>query len=190
MEKALASDWKYIKKAVDDLEDFILAPQDSWPIAGTDLKGGPRDTGRLTIGYLLLSRRRLTALAQDDPRHDELRAANQRIDQVHDRWRANWARKAEKEYNKRLNLWNNCVNELLDDPKRHAAGYADGVRWRAMLDLLKGEVSHLDPSLTVFIQSLDRRLQNAGRAGPFVWEAEVMPAFPKEQFWYLYHALM
>lgn len=186
MQKAFERDWKFIKKAVDDLEEFILAPQDSWPIAGSDLKGGPRDTGRLTVGYLMLSRWRLTALAQSDAHQDELSEANKRIDQVRARWRANWARKAEKEYHKRLNLWNNCVNELLEDPGRHASGYADAVRWRAMLELLEGEVSHPDPSLIAFIQKLDHRLQNAGRVGAFVWEVEVMPAFPRDQFWYLY----
>jgi hypothetical protein len=186
MEKALESDWRYIKAAVDDLEDFILAPQDSWPVAGTDLRGGPRDTGRLSIGYLMLARERLKALPQDDARQGALRKATERIEQVRARWRANWARKAEKEFNKRLNLWNNYVNELLEDVGRHQSGYSEATRWRVMLKLLQDEVDHLDSGLVSFVQNLDRRLRKAGRVGSFVWEAEVEPAFPREVFWYLY----
>jgi len=186
MEKVFESDWKYISAAVDDLESFILAPQDSWPIAGTDLKGGPRDTGRLTVGYLALARQRLTALPPSHPHQDALRKANERIDQVRSRWRANWGRKAEKEFNKRLNLWNNYVNDLLDDTARHLSGYSDAVRWRVMLKLLEGEVTQMDASISSFLKTLDRRLQKAGRDGAFVWEPEVAPAFPRDPYWYLY----
>jgi hypothetical protein len=186
MEKVFDSDWRYLKTAADDLESFILAPQDSWPIAGTDRRGGPRDTGRLTIGYLMLARQRLKALPQDDPRQDALREANERIDQVRTRWRANWGRKAEKEFNKRLNLWNNYVNDLLDDTGRQLSGYPEASRWRVMLKFLKDEAARIDPAGIAAVNGLDRRLRTVGRDGPFVWEPEIEPAFPQEDYWYLY----
>jgi uncharacterized protein YukE len=186
MEKALESDWKYYQAAVDDLEDFILAPQDSWPLSGAARRAGPRDTGRLTIGNLLLARARLAALAEDSSHHEALKTANDQIQQVRERWRANWARKAEKEFQNRLNLWNTYVNELLDDNARHISGYPDAVRWRVILELLLDEADRIDPGARAALNGLDRRLRVAGKDGPFVWEPEVEPAFPKEQFWYLY----
>jgi hypothetical protein len=186
MGKAFDSDWKYFKAAVDDLHDFILAPQDSWPLSGSARRGGPRNTGRLTIGNLLLARARLTALPPDDPRQEAIKAENERIQQVRERWRANWARKAEKEFQDRLNLWNTYLNELLEDPIRHASGYSDAVRWRVILHLLLDEADRINPSAAAALNGLDRRLRMAGEDGPFVWEPEFEPAFPRDQYWYLY----
>jgi hypothetical protein len=186
MEKALESDWKYYQAAVDDLEEFVLAPQDSWPLSGAARRAGPRDTGRLTIGNLLLARARLEALSDDIPQQEGLKTATDQLEQVRERWRANWARKAEKEFQNRLNLWNNYVNGLLDDAARHASGYPDAVRWRVILQLLHNEVDRIDPGERAALNGLDRRLRVAGKDGPFVWESEVEPAFPKDQHWYLY----
>jgi hypothetical protein len=186
MDKAFDRDWRYLKMAVEDLEDFILAPQDSWPIAGTDRRGGPRDTGRLTVGYLMLSRQRLTAMPEHDPRQNELREANQRIDQVRSRWQANWSRKARKEFTQRLTLWTNYLNDLLDDHGRHFSGYPEAARWRTMLKYLQEEAGRIAPGGTASVQSLDRRLRSAAKEGSFVWEPEFEPAFPRQEYWYLY----
>jgi hypothetical protein len=186
MEKAFDSDWKFLKTAVEDLENFVLAPQDSWPIAGSARQAGPRDTGRLTIGNLMLAKARLDAMPVDDPRQKKLQEANLVIEQVRTRWRANWARKAEKEFKHRLNLWSNYLHDLLDDTGRHASGYPDAVRWRLILKLLLDEVDGIDPAAATSLNGLDRRLQMAGRNGAFVWEPEVEPAFPLPHYWYLY----
>jgi hypothetical protein len=186
MGKAFDSDWKYFEAAVGDLEDYILAPQDSWPLSGAARRGGPRETGRLTIGNLLLARARLQALPQDDPRQEALHQADETLQQVRERWRANWARKAEKEFQNRLNLWTSFIGDLLKDTTRHVSGYPDAVRWRVILQLLLDEADRIDVPAREALNGLDRQLRRTGKEGPFVWDPEIEPAFPREQYWFLY----
>jgi len=176
-------DWNFLKAAVADLESYLISPQLYWPLS---LKGRGADGGidQLTIGNLLLVMKRLQAL----PQQGDLESLAARVQQIRTQWPANWSRKAGLEFSARLRLWQNFLNDLFKDIGRNASGYPNAARWRANLELIKGDVEYLDPSENDLMVLLDRRLRVVSIPGPFIWEPEVQSSFPVEPYWFLYIA--
>ncbi len=185
MAREFEGDRAFLKAAVADLESYLLSPQLYWALS---LRGRGADGGidQLTVGNLLLVMKRLQALPPDEQGDLDTLAA--RVQEIHERWPANWSRKAGQEFSARLKLWQNYLNDLFKDTGGFASGYPNAARWRAVLHLIKGAVENQDPSENDLVVLLDRRLRVVSIPGPFIWEPEVESSFPVEPYWFLHIA--
>lgn len=184
MAKILERDWAFVREGVESLEQYLLSPELYWPLGRLAGSGG--GATQLTPGNLLLSQKRLNAVDWPPEEQQRLDEANRQIEAVRARWRANWAKKAQREVTARLKLWMDYVHEVGGESGRRSGGYAYEVRWRVILQILN---EALDTPMITEEQALanvDSRLRMITEAGEFVWEPEVERGFPREKYWYLY----
>lgn len=168
----------YFQAALDELETYLLSNELYWQLSvpGVSLS-------RLTLGHLLLTRLRLQARGYLLPEQEN------RLEQIRRRWQAAWEKKARHEFNSRLNLWKNYLEDYFESPSNYAADYPQEVRLRVILALLRQEISSPLPEEEEALAALDARLRTAFIPGPFVWEADLSTVFPQQTWWYLYGRL-
>lgn len=158
------------KQMTDELEEYLLSGVEFWPLSGSS------DFPKLSLGTYLLAQQRLTVA----PLTPELTAMLKKGAAILEQWRSNAEKKAEKELHTRVRLWQNFVDE-------GRGRYATEVAQRAMAGLLVNAF----PSLSQTpdgqrLATLDARARGKYPAGPFVWDADLQPAFPASEFWFLY----
>lgn len=188
---AYEQEWAFLRAALPDLQDYLLSNELYWPLRLMAHTPGSLQIPQLTIGNLLLSQTRLSALTLPQGQADELAGIVRQIQQVRETWRSNWSRKAGREFASRLKLWQQYVSELRGEigrsAGRPASGYATEVRQRAILRLLSAEIlGGLPRDEAEQVDLTDNILRGLTRAGDFVWEPEVAPGFPQQDFWFLY----
>ncbi len=184
---AFENDWLFMQAAVPGLQDYLLSRDLYRPLPLPPRAPREAQIPQLTIGSLLLSQARLSALALDPACQSDLAGYRQTIADVREEWRSNWSRKAGQEFPSRLRQWGQYLHDLRGDPLAHVSSYQNEVRQRAILRLLKAELLEGLPQNEIDQADLvDGVLRGLSRPGPFVWEPEVEPAFPREAFWFLY----
>jgi hypothetical protein len=72
---------------------------------------------------------------------------------------------------------------LKRDQEKHAPYYHSEVRVRVLLTLLK---DHAPVHEKLDQVTFDLMLKNMFTPGEFIWEQELAPGFPEDEFWYLY----
>jgi hypothetical protein len=182
---AFEGDWIFLKTAVPELQEYILSNELYWTLRPVQRAPGGVQVPQLSIGNLQLSQARLAARSLSSSEQAELSDLQRSIEAVRSEWRANWGRKADQEFQSRLNLWQQYLRELRDDAKPSAVFYAREVRNRAILQLLQTEMSGAGPE-NEQLRMLDGILRGVGRPGPFVWELELAGGFGQAAFWFLY----
>jgi hypothetical protein len=187
MEMAFESDWIFLQAAEPGLQDYLLSKELYRPLLLPPRAPRNIQIPQLTIGSLLLSQARLSAIAPEPARQAELDGLKERIALVRSKWRVNWSRKAEREYSARLRLWGQYLHDLRADPRANAAAYPSEIRQRAILRLLAPELLERLPQDDVEqTNQMDSVLRGLTQPGPFVWEPEIEPAFPWDGYWFLY----
>jgi len=178
-------DWFFVWAAVDELEEYLLSPVLHWPLPkrknGEILGGLPR----LTPGNLCLAKARLSVQGELDENQD-YRQTIERIDQIRDKWRVNWGKKAEQEFSERLRLWKAYIVEELEEEQHSKTDYAIQVRTRTILELLQDEILRVNPDEQRLLDKLDEEIQLLCSQGSFVWEDRFIKAFPENRYWFLY----
>jgi hypothetical protein len=183
-----AYDLAYFLAGVAELDAYLLSKELYWPVGGKVPPGEP-PFPRLTLGGLLLARRRLQAWPLSSVQSAQLNAAELRLDAARLRWRVAWENKAAHGFRARLALWRDFLEEYRQAPASHIDRYAYEVRRRVMLALLAKEVRAIPPAEDELLKSLDGLLRSVLLPGEFVWEQPLAAAFPMEVFWYLYGRL-
>ena len=179
-----AQDLAFFEAGVQEIPDYLLSKDLFWPLSVSR-----SDLPRLTIGGLLLARRRLGVRSSSPAEAPGLERLEARLDAIRERWRSAWEAKAGREVRARLDLWSNYLNDYRLAPETHAAGYPQEVRWRVMLHLLWDELPVIPPEAEA-LAGLDQVLKARFAPGKFVWEADLAPAFPPDVFWFLYGTLI
>lgn len=174
-------DLAYLRLAVRDLDDYLLSPELFWALPSSPTSLGEPGLQQLTLGGVALSLARASAAGATG-----LEPLREVVDRVRTKWRATWAKKAAREYQSRLELWQRTLADLLEESAGRKAAYPSRVRVRTIFDLLLAEMAPETPTDPQRLISLDARLRAVAREGPFVWEGCFEPGFPKERFWYLY----
>lgn len=167
----------YFQAALDELETYLLSNELYWQLSVPGIS-----LSRLTLGQLLLTRLRIQARGFLLPEEED------RLEQIRRRWPAAWEKKARREFNSRLNLWKNYLEDYFESPSNYAADYPQEVRLRVILALLRQEISPPPPEEET-LAALDARLRTVFIPGPFVWEANLCAVFPQQTWWYLYGRL-
>lgn len=171
-----------LRSTAADLDTYIVSDILFW--SPTDAGPFQHRYPQLTLGGLLLTQAKLRLLgARLSPAEQTcLSEAEQQIAATRSRWRANWEKKAVREIQTRLNAWARTAQE------RNADDYPSAALQRVMLELLLADVDQgsVAPSHRARLSTLDTLLSNRFRAGPFVLDADLEPAFPPEAYWFLY----
>jgi hypothetical protein len=174
----MPKDLLVLKSMTADLEAYLLAETLFWQM------GGPSDFPALSLGGYWLARTRLESLPGQQPERDAL---NQRGDTILAKWAVAAENKAARELRSRLNLWRAYLEECRDAPRACAERYRNDVAQRVMAALLLRRFPRLaDSAEAQRLPPLDAQLRARFKPGAFVWSAELMPAFPPDEFWFLY----
>lgn len=178
---AVGNEARFLEAALPELKDYLFSKELYWPLPAVSGIGQLADFVRLTPGNLLLYKARLKA--KTVPVEEELLLS--KLDEICNRWRAHWIQKIEKEIPARLALWNNALTEAQEDGFS-LSDYRYQIRLRAMLELLTAELPAMPLAYQKQIQALDQALKEMTFPGRFIWEPEVMQAFPERDYWFLY----
>lgn len=170
----LEHDSRFLEAAFPELEAYLLAEALYWPLGGA--------LPRLTPGALLL------ALRQVEVRSPTLASKWQaQLETVRMKRRTAWEQKSLKEVQSRLRLWSASVSEWQSAQAERRADYPGEVRGRVILHILLNEVNA--PLEQAALASLDIFLRNSLTPTAFLWSQDLQPAFPPEEFWFLYGKL-
>ena len=181
-------DLAYLRLANHVLAEYILIPEtyrSLTPVKGSDIAGG---LSQLTIGNILLSLRRLQAISLSETEQTELTELCKQIEQVRNRWRANWERKARHERSDRLRLWQIYLRDLAADKKWNLRSYPVQVRLRVIIYLLNEEIGASIPGEMTILDQQDSLMRSISSRGPFIWEEELASGFPEDTYWFLYRS--
>ena len=172
----IEQDWDFFQGGVSELESYLLSDVLYWPLSGS--KAG---LPCLTIGGLLLAEAclKIRVNVPDFPR------LGQEKDRIRSKWRSAWERKAGREVLARLDLWRNYLSDFRHSPERYTDAYPQEVRWRVILHLLGKEIT-FSPVESSELEILERTLKASFMEGEFIWDAALVPAFPIDEYWYLY----
>jgi len=182
----LENDLAFLQASTPVLEEYLLSDVLYYPVTGQHGRQLSGDTTRLTLGNLLLSRKRLSSATLADDEKSSFSDLNRQIDQVYAQWRSRWNVKIQQEIPNRLMLWKNYLGEWSEGSKAKTGDYPYNVRLRVILELLFAETDALLVQEKGLLHSLDQRLKGKGQPGPFVWDESLVSGFPADKFWFLY----
>lgn len=172
---------KYLKLAITDLESYVLSPTVFWPLPSAPSSINEPGMDQMTLGGVILSLKIITAYSLP-----EALTFSDVINEIRERWRSNWAKKAAKEFTQRVHNWEHTVQELTRQTAGRLNMYRGQVRNRVILELLKDEMSPEKPAELGVLVSLDSTLRNLFVPGEFLLNAPLQSVFPQPRFWFLY----
>lgn len=145
----------------------------------------------LTIGALLMRLRRLHAL--EATLNDAQRAKLAQIDAKHDEARREWTlhytEKLEQEAKSRLKAMNAFFEECEDSLRICRNNYQPETLRRTIvhdIDEVLTELGEHSEDLDRALRTVDNKLRRYTEASDFVWAKELEPAYPRDEYWWLY----
>ncbi len=169
-----------------DLADYLAAETLFWQLSG------PSTFPKLSLGYLLLTRARLTATSArlDPTEQTKFAQADQFVTGLFTQKPVASEKKAALELRTRLNLWTQCLTDWPEDRQAAMENYQNDVTQRVIAALLVTAFPRVaDSPDALRLTPLDARLRGLWHPGAFVWPAEYQRAFPAAEFWFLYGQL-
>ena len=185
--KTYQDDLGYLQAGIEDGQAYLLSDQLYGMLAESQPSGG--EYPALTLGSMLLSLARLKVEAQTPAQQAEVQQVEAKLDHLRSRWQIAWGKKAAWEFRARVKQWETYLNEVRQDSEKFAGYYRYEVRQRVLLALLEPEALDLEPAYVDMLHGLDAIVEARMVPGPFIWEAELEAAFPREPFWFLYGKL-
>jgi hypothetical protein len=182
---SLFHDLPTLKLMTAELPDYLLSDVLFWQMQA------PSHYPKLSLGLWLFTRAGLEALLPQLPlpQQTEVEKANLEADALLARKPAAAEKKAAQELRSRINLWKAYLDDYGEDPD-NAGHYADEVTQRVIAALLLRRLPRLaDSAEAQRLLPLDSFLRALLKRGPFIWPAERQPAFPEDDFWFLYGRL-
>jgi hypothetical protein len=178
----------YLKASIMQLENYLHSKELYYPTGEKSPPGEP-PFPRITPGGLLLTVKRLGARKIITPIGDEYHHLVDQFNELRKEWRVAWGKKVVRDFNARLNLWQNFLEDHRKNPAAHYDRYAYEVRSRVVLHLQLEEGVHIPSEKVEMLPHLDRFLKAVFISGDFIWEAELSQGFPPEPYWYLYGSI-
>lgn len=184
---SINADLATLRAFLAEIELYLKSDVIYWPMGGQVFG---QQMPALTLGGLLFLRHTLSA------RRDQLAPAqagefdqlDRQAEAFFSRWPVNIEKKALKEISSRLNVWAAALDECHESPAACVENYHTTVNSRAYLALLMPLVARLGEAdkFRARLAVLDSQLRNILIPGNFIWDAALAPAFPREEFWFLY----
>ncbi len=181
----LAQDIVALSAMAEQMAEYLDSDILFWPLGHSTLP-------MLTLGGYLLREHRLLALPQllTPEQRSQVDAAVFQFNQTLSNRVVRFETKAQHELESRLRQWEESVKEIEHGTLQHSSNYGTIVETRAMIQALLDRLSmppyQLDDRPGQLVTLLDMRLQNRWQPGEFVWPAEWQPAYPRDDYWWLY----
>lgn len=179
----LARDLVVLEAMAAEMDEYLRSDVLFWPLRGSDLP-------RLTLGGYLMRQHRLLELRDllSMAEQERLVAAIKRYHEAQEEKVVRLETKAHEELEARMRQWREYLNEV-----KHGSGaayYASAVDARAMIRAIVNQLRvhpyQLNEEVPAKIALLDRELSRIWEPGDFVWPFDWQPAYPREEYWWLY----
>lgn len=183
----LEHDLLVVEATAIELKSYLLGESIYWALG----KPRPGDyyLPRGTLGGLLMRLHRLETLRDQLPgeARERLHTASATVEEELERWRVQAEEKAIREIKTRISSWQRFIEELEGNPQRYAPEYPTQVEGRTALAFLipfAGDAA--DEHMARQVGAADSLLQTLPAAHTFVWDDALRPAYPEDDFWWLY----
>lgn len=179
----LARDLVVLEAMAAGMDEYLRSDVLFWPLRGSDLP-------RLTLGGYLMRQHRLLELRDllSMAEQERLVAAIKRYHEAQEEKIVRLEAKAHEELQARLRQWQEYLNEVKNGSS--AAYYPSAVDTRAMIKAITNQLRtspyQLDEEVPAKVALLDRELSRVWEPGDFVWPFDWQPAYPREEYWWLY----
>lgn len=178
-------DLRYLEAGLPEMERYLLSKEVYWPLNANPAPGQP-PYPRMTLGNLLLAQARLHGRELDAAQREQLARLDEQLDAMRTQWRVAWEQKASAEFQSRLKLWRDFLEDYRSEPENQVDRYAYEVQRRAILQLLQPDAREVSVAQREMLSAADRLLSGVFISGPFIWEPELAAGFPDGTYWYLY----
>lgn len=175
------SDEAYIIAGADELQNYLLAEPLFWDLTAPRGYSLPVDATQLTPGGLLLAERKIPGLSKESP--EQLSQAIGHYYAIRAKWKSHWIKKAEREFEYRLNQWKKYVTQF---DRSTPADYITQIRGRTILSLLIQNGLNNQENKLEALQSLDNLIADKLKDSEFILPDTKAIFFPKAEFGYLY----
>jgi hypothetical protein len=186
--KSFEYDLRYLSAGLEILENYLISNEVFWPLH-VDAPEGEPAYPKLTLDGMLLAQARLAGHRMNPTRKDQADSILADLEFYRSKWRVAWERKAGQCYFVRERMWGDFLQEYQDNPQENADRYRYEVRLRVMLELIKSEFRWQDSLGVALLPGLDKYLKGVLIPNGFIWEPEVIGAFPDGGYWFLYGVL-
>jgi len=186
---SLKRDLDELERMVARLGDYLLGNEMYLSIGGGAFRG--LSAPQLTIGALLLRRRRLTQLRAKLKRADGIRldAALADHDDLRREWTLHYEQKLQREVPSRLRVMAGFFRECSENPRDCAGAYPiEALRRTIVGEILLAmmEFGYEKSEVIASVRSADQALRRILQAGEFIWSPLLAPVYPQDDFWWLY----
>ncbi|GAP20125.1 hypothetical protein [Leptolinea tardivitalis] len=176
MTEMLKRDVEYLKASPSELEAYLLSH---------DIIRQLPDFS-FSAGGILLAYKRLESASLIN---EQVEANWKEIQTIRDHWKTAWATKCHQEYKMRLRQWGDFILGFASDKNEPSTAFRHQVRNRVIMHLLDSSNPAITAEFAESIQRKDKILDKYSVENDFVWEKEVQPGFPREDYWYLYRVM-
>jgi hypothetical protein len=184
----LERDLKIVSLMAGDLKAYLLSNRLYWPLSETGPVSHPFPMG--TLGGLFLRLRFLEFSEQGISinQQQQLTTVRARVHEKLSEWVVQADEKAVREIGARLQTWAAYLQDLAEHPHNHITEYPTQVEGRVIIALLLEFVARAaeGQQFSSQLDALDRQLHQQVADAPFVWDASLAAAFPRDPFWWLY----
>jgi len=175
----------FLEAGLEQLENYLLSDEIYWRL-NIIPPAGQSPYPEFTLGWMLLSLKRVKLLATTVEEETQLKALQKQIEDIHTKWKAAWENKAKREFQARLFLWRDFLEDYRSAPSENYDRYNYEVNRRVLIELLRDEFTDFSEAENELLNDLDRILRNTLIPGKFIWDSTLEKGFPKDKFWYLY----
>lgn len=181
-------DLSQLEEMTERLEEYLLGAALYMPVGGFFRAAA---MPQLTLGALLLRRRRLTELRASLKREQAARLglALQLHDQAQADWTRHYEKKLQQEVPSRLQVMRAFFADCRESPRDCAPAYPVEALRRTIVQevmLAMDEFGYDASELAAPLHQTDVALRRLLRAGDFIWSARLETVYPRERFWWLY----
>ncbi len=178
-------DLQYLEAGLSGVNEYLHSDEVYWPLQAVSQPGQP-PFPQLTLDGLLLSAARLRARTLSFQQETRFQHLVSQLEAVRRKRRVAWEKKATHNFRARLTLWRNYLVELRDEPEANADRYPYELTRRVQLALLSEDARQRPAAEDELLSMLDNLLKTLFVPGPFVWDSDLEPGFPRSNYWYLY----
>ena len=186
---SLKRDLDELERMVERLGDYLLGNTMYLSIGGGAFRGS--SAPQMTLGALLLRRRRLAQLRAKLKRADGMRldAALAAHDDLQREWSLHYEQKLQREVPARLRVMAGFFRECSENPRDCAGAYPIEALRRTIVGeilLAMTEYGCEKVELIASVRSADQALRRLLHSGDFIWSPLLAPVYAREIFWWLY----